>query len=360
MRIAIIGPAHPYKGGIAQHTTELAHRLTAAGHEVKIISWRHQWAFFYPGKQFVDEPEMPEHPGTQRVLSWRNPAGWGRWGRKLRSFDRIILIWWVPTFQGPAYIGILGALGRRRPPVTIICHNVLPHKARPGDRKLARAVLSRCHEVIVHSPAQAELAAELTDRPVRTLSLPLPHLQKVKKAHKNEVSKQLLFFGFVRPYKGVDVLLRALAAGPKDIKLIIAGEIWGDKQYYTALIDELGLQERAMLRDGYVPANKLAELIAGADAVVLPYKTGTASWNVRMANLYGTPVIATTVSSHTSQVRHDVDGLLCRPDDIASLTEAIKYFYEPDVAKRLRQHVPQVSSETDWRHYVRAVTADTV
>ncbi|HYH36055.1 MAG TPA: glycosyltransferase, partial [Candidatus Saccharimonadales bacterium] len=307
-------------------------------------------------QQFVIEPELPEHPGTKRVLSWRNPAGWGRWGRRLRAFDKIILVWWVPTIQGPVYLGMLGALGRKRPPVTVICHNVLPHEPRPGDRKLARAVLSRCEEVIVHSPAQAELATELTNKPVRTLSLPLPHLKEIRKAGKKEVSGRLLFFGFVRPYKGVDVLLQALAAGPPDVKLTVAGEIWGNPQEYMTLIEELGLQKRVTLRNGYVPANELAELIAQADGVVLPYKTGTASWNVRMANLYGTPVIATKVGSHATQIRHDIDGLLCEPDNAASLTEAIRNFYTPGTPEKLRRNVPEVLADREWRQYVGAVT----
>jgi glycosyltransferase involved in cell wall biosynthesis len=357
MRIAIIGPSHPYKGGIAQHTTELAHHLSAAGHEVELISWRTQYPFFYPGQQFVVEPELPQHPGTRRVLSWRDPVGWARWGRRLRAFDRIILVWWVPTIQGPVYLGMLGALGRKRPPVTIICHNVLPHEPRPGDKKLARAVLSRCQQIIVHSADQAKLAAKLTDKLVRTVDLPLPLLQEAKKAPKKGISNQLLFFGFVRPYKGVDVLLRALATIP-NIQLTIAGEIWGDFKVYTDLVDKLGLQDRVRIKNGYVPANELATLITEADAVVLPYKAGTGSWNVSMAHAYGAPVIATSVGSHETQIQNDIDGLLCEPDNISSLAGVIKHFYEPGVAKRLREAVPEVSSDTDWQRYVKAVTAD--
>jgi glycosyltransferase involved in cell wall biosynthesis len=357
MRIAIIGPAHPYKGGIAQHTTELAHRLTAAGHEVEIISWRTQYPFFYPGQQFVQEPELPEHPGTRRVLSWRNPVGWGKWGRRLRSFDRIVFVWWVPTIQGPVYWGMLRALGKKRPPAVIICHNVLPHEPRPGDRRLARAVLGRCEQIIVHSEAQAKLAGGLVGTPVTTVELPLPLLKSIKKTSKKAVSRELLFFGFVRPYKGVDVLLQALAAVP-DVHLTIAGEIWGDPKNYTDLIDKLGLQDRVTLHNGYVPANKLAALVAQADAVVLPYTSGTASWNVSMAHAYGTPVIATSVGSLGTQVRNEVDGLLCEPNNVEALAQAIKHFYEPEVAKRLQQAVPEVPTEASWQRYVQAVTGD--
>jgi glycosyltransferase involved in cell wall biosynthesis len=354
MRIAIIGPAHPYKGGIAQHTTELAHRLSAAGNEVEIISWRTQYPFFYPGQQFVEQPELPEHHGTQRVLSWRNPAGWARRGRRLRSYDRIIFVWWVPTIQGPVYYGMLRALGKQRPPATIICHNVLPHEPRPGDRRLARAVLRRCEQVIVHSPAQAELAARLAGKPPVMLPLPLPLLKSVKIPARKSVRRELLFFGFVRPYKGVDVLLRALARIPH-VKLTIAGEIWGDPKAYKKLIQELGIGRRVALREGYVPANELAELIVGADAVVLPYKSGTGSWNVQMAHAYGTPVIATRTGSLATDIRDGIDGLLCAPGDIESLAAAIKLFYGQGVAQKLRENVPMISADNDWNRYVLAI-----
>jgi glycosyltransferase involved in cell wall biosynthesis len=356
MRIAIIGPAHPYKGGIAQHTTELAHRLTAAGHEVEIISWRTQYPFFYPGQQFVEEPELPEHQGTHRVLSWRNPVGWARWGKRLRQFDRIIFVWWVPTIQGPVYWGMLKALGRKRPPAVIICHNVLPHEPRPGDKKLARAVLGKCERVIVHGETQAKLAKSLTKQPVIETELPLPLLKSIKKT-KKAVAKQLLFFGFVRPYKGLDVLLKALAKVP-DVKLTVAGEIWGDPKTYITLIQELGIQDRVTLKNGYVPANELANLIAAADAAVLPYKTGTGSWNVQMAHAYGTPVIATRAGSLDTQVKDGIDGLLCEPDSVESLAKAIKHFYEPGIAKKLQENVPGVSADQDWQRYVQAVTSD--
>jgi glycosyltransferase involved in cell wall biosynthesis len=357
MKIAIIGPAHPYKGGIAQHTTELAHRLSAAGHQVELISWRTQYPFFYPGQQFVPDgkPELPLHPDTRRVLSWKNPIGWGRWGRHLRQFDQIILIWWVPTIQGPVYLSMLQALGKNRPPVTIICHNVLPHESRPGDRRLARAVLGRCQNVIVHSEAQAALAAELTKSQVITVNLPLI-LPKTSGQPLNKATPdgQLLFFGIIRPYKGVDILLKALAEVP-DVKLTIAGEFWGDVKLYTDLIQKLGLEKRVTIQSGYVPADDLPQLISAADAVVLPYKEGTGSWNVSLVHAYGTPVIATTAGSLANQIHDGVDGLLCKPGDVESLAGAIQHFYEPGVAQKLKLGIQKPTTEADWQTYVQAL-----
>jgi glycosyltransferase involved in cell wall biosynthesis len=155
MRIAVIGPAHPFKGGIAQYTTELAHRLTGAGHQVSLVSWSHQYPkLLYPGQLTVARPEVPLFPGTSRLLSWRRPDSWYRVGRRLRDQDLVVLVVVTPV-QMPAYLGILAGLGRHRAArVVAQCHNVLPHERRAIDVRLMRAVLSRVDGVLVHSPAE--------------------------------------------------------------------------------------------------------------------------------------------------------------------------------------------------------------
>jgi glycosyltransferase involved in cell wall biosynthesis len=295
----------------------------------------------------------------KRVLSWKNPTSWWRQGRRLRTFDRIILIWWVPTIQGPVYRTMLTALGRQAPPVIIICHNVLPHESRPGDRQLTQAVLKRAVRLIVHSDSQAALAKQLASTKVQRIELPLivqlGHRQG--SAKQTELRHQLVFFGIVRPYKGVDVLLEALAQVP-GVQLTIAGEVWGNDKMYAELVNKLNLQSRVTIQSGYVPAEALGALISQADAVVLPYREGTATWNVALAHAYGKPVIATTAGSLGSQVRDGVDGLLCKPGDAASLAEAIRHFYEPNIAKKLYSNIPKPKTDEQWQAYISAVTKD--
>ncbi|MGH7241616.1 MAG: glycosyltransferase family 4 protein, partial [Candidatus Saccharimonadales bacterium] len=334
MKIGIVGPTHPYKGGIAQHTTQMAHQLQAAGHEVEIISWKRQYPFFYPGQQYVanDKPEMPPFPATKRVLVWRNPAGWIKWARYLRGFDRVIFVWWVPTIQGPVYSTMLAAMGKKRPHSVLVCHNALQHEPRPGDKQLIQAVFKRVDTVIVHNPEQAKRLQELFGVVATVVKMPLAlPLSAVKK---NTIDHHLLFFGFIRQYKGVDVLIRAMAQVPKTIRLTIAGEVWGGTAELEALIAELQLSDRVQIQDGYLPSEELAAKINQADAVVLPYRSGTGSWNVEMSHACGTPVIATNIHALAIHVHNDVDGLLCEPEDPVSLANAIKHFYEPGVAQQ--------------------------
>jgi len=175
MKIALVGPAHPYKGGGARHTTELAHRLAAAGHDVIIESWRAQYPRrLYPGQQTVDVPEGEPYPRTHRRLAWYRPDGWLAEGRRLRPADLVVFAYLTPL-QAPPYLAIMAGL-RHHARTAVICHNVLPHERRPGDVPLTRALLGRADTVITHSAAQAAQARDLAPAAtVRTARIP-PHL----------------------------------------------------------------------------------------------------------------------------------------------------------------------------------------
>jgi glycosyltransferase involved in cell wall biosynthesis len=358
MRVAIVGPAFPYKGGGARHTTELAHRLAAAGHDVVIESWRAQYpSFLYPGQQTISEPEGEPFPGTRHRLDWRRPDGWWRTGRALRSCDLVVLVV-LSTVQVPSYLGILSGL-RGRAPAVALCHNVLPHERKAYDEPLMRRLLRKVDGVLVHTEAQAELARTLTRRPVRVAEM-AAHLPSAGAATPGDekVRRRLLFFGLVRPYKGLDVLLRALADGPDDVGLTVAGEFWGGVDETRELIRSLDLASRVELRPGYVPAADIPGLFAAADALVMPYRSATSSQNVWMAFEHGLPVIATDVGGFAEQIRDGVDGLICAPDDVAALAAAVRRFYAPGEPERLRSGVRPVDHGPVWAAYLDMLTGE--
>jgi glycosyltransferase involved in cell wall biosynthesis len=397
MKIALVGPAHPYKGGGARHTTELAHRLAAHGHDVIIESWRAQYpGRLYPGQQTVDVPEGEPYPRTRRRLAWYRPDGWRAEGRRLRPADLVVFAYLTPL-QAPPYLAIMAGL--RRPARTaVICHNVLPHERRPGDVPLTRALLSRADTVITHSAAQAAQARDLAPAAtVRTARIP-PHLPATRPrtqateragfpapaptpppgpaqppAHTSQPAPaepptptrlptpptptRLLFFGIVRPYKGLDVLLRALAQAPAEVTLTVAGEFWADTTEMDNLIGELGLADRVALRPGYVPADEIPALFGAADALVMPYREATASQNALLAFAHGVPVITTTAGALAEPVRDGVDGLTCAPGDTEDLLRVLKEFSDPQVARRLRAGIPAVDPDRGWADYLRVLLA---
>ena len=378
MRIALVGPAHPYKGGGARHTTELAHRLAAAGHDVIIESWRAQYpGRLYPGQQTVDVPEGEPYPRTYRRLAWYRPDGWLAAGRRLRSADLVLFALLTPL-QVPPYLAILAGLalgpGRRpprRPRTAVIAHNVLPHERRPGDVTLTRTLLAHVDMVLTHSAGQAARARELAPGvTVRTVTMPphLPERAQVPAPDHPRASRpgapgaqvRLLFFGIVRPYKGLDVLLRALAGAPAHVTLTVAGEFWGGTEPTGKLIDELGLGDRVTLRPGYVPASQIPALFGAADALVMPYRQATASQNARLAFAHGVPVITTTAGALAEAVRDGVDGLTCAPDDEADLLRALKEISDPQAVRRLRAGVRVADAEPMWAEYLRVLLAGPV
>src|SRR5262245_44430486 len=376
LHMALVGPAHPYKGGGARHTTELAHRLAAAGHDVIIESWRAQYPRrLYPGQQTVDVPEGEPYPRTHRRLAWYRPDGWLAEGRRLRPADLVVFAYLTPL-QAPPYLAIMAGLGRPARTV-VICHNVLPHERRPGDVPLTRALLGRADTVIPHSAAQAAQARDLAPAAtVRTARIP-PHLPATRPQPQGteragfpapaptpplapaepSAPARLLFFGIVRPYKGLDVLLRALAQAPAEVTLTVAGEFWADTTEMDNLIAELGLAGRVTLRPGYVPADEIPALFGAADALVMPYREATASQNALLAFSQGVPVITTTAGALAEPVRDGVDGLTCAPGDTEDLLRVLKEFSDPQVARRLRAGIPAVDPDRGWDGYLRVLLA---
>jgi glycosyltransferase involved in cell wall biosynthesis len=375
VRIALVGPAHPYKGGGARHTTELAHRLAAAGHDVIIESWRAQYPKrLYPGQQTIDTPEGEPYPRAYRRLRWYRPDGWFAAGRRLSSADLVIFALLTPL-QVPAYLAILAGL-RGQPRTAVICHNVLPHERRPGDVALTRTLLSHVDTVIVHSPAQAALARDLAPKvPVVTAQLP-PHLPAPVNDKNNSAERspvplprhvpasqtdasgdqcRLLFFGIVRPYKGLDVLLHAMSRAPAHLTLTVAGEFWGGTGETEKLIAELGLGARVTLRPGYVPAGQIPALFAAADALVLPYREATASQNALLAFAHGVPVITTTAGALADLVHDGVDGLTCAPGDTEDLLRVLAAISAPPLLSQLRSGVRAVDPEPAWAAYLQAL-----
>ncbi|HWF42817.1 MAG TPA: glycosyltransferase family 4 protein [Acidothermaceae bacterium] len=368
VRIAVVGPTHPHTGGIVHHTTELCHRLAAAGHDVDLVSWSAQYpAFLHPGTLRVPggEPEVRIYPATSYQLAWWNPITWWRTGVGLRGYSAVVLVH-ASTVQVPAYLTILRALRARRtlsrPRVVVVAHNVFPHERHHGDSVLVKALLSRAAAVLVHSPELAALAKTVVNHRTQIVVADIPpHLpafpvERRVMTDSDEPFNRLLFFGTVRPYKGLDVLLRSMVSVP-EVKLVVAGDIWSGVSGLRDQIAELGLLDRVMLRPSYVAGSEIAGLFRDVDALVLPYRAGTASQNVLLAHAMGVPVIATRAGTLGTQVNDGVDGILAEPDDVDDLTAALKRFYSPGTPQKLRAGVPIVDTESSWNGYVEVLTA---
>ena len=365
LTIALVGPTHPFKGGVAAHTTTLAHELADAGHDVTLISWSHLYpSALYPGERAVPggSPDVDPFPRTLRVLSWARPDTWVRTGRRLRDVDVVIVVHVVPAVV-PAHLALLRAarVGSSGPRALLIAHNVLPHEGHPGERRLVEALLQRVDAVVVHSDAQAALAAALGARRVRELTLP-PHLrggppEPRPASDAGGGAVRVLSLGIVRDYKGVDLLVDAVRDVP-GIRLTVAGELWWDAgRRVRELAADPGLEGRVEVHGGYVPADRIPGLLARHDVVALPYRSATASQTALLAQRHGVPVLASAVGTFPEQVRDGVDGLLVPPSDRAALVDALRRLAEPGCVDSLRAQVRPPDVSGPWANYVGGIEA---
>ncbi|MBO0728707.1 MAG: glycosyltransferase [Acidimicrobiaceae bacterium] len=336
----------------------LARQLQAAGHETRIVSWLRQYPQrLYPGQQHVDQAEFAPFDRVERSLSWDRPDSWLRAARGLRHEDLVVFAHTTPI-QVPPYWLMARQLAAYRPRTVIVCHNVLPHERRRVDPFLVQRFFDACDGVVTHSAAEADAARLLTDRPVSTLTL-APHLPDdfLPQTPSAGLHRRLLFFGLIRPYKGVDLALRALAQGPADVQFRVAGEFWHDYDQIVDLVRELGLSDRVEIRPGYVPSGEVPKLFADVDGLVLPYRSATGSQQVWAAFQFGVPVIVTRVGQLSDDVREGVNGLVAEPGSVESLAEAFRAFYAPGVALGMREQVQPVDPAPYWKTYVDGLIA---
>jgi glycosyltransferase involved in cell wall biosynthesis/SAM-dependent methyltransferase len=359
MRIAIVGPTHPLKGGVSQHTTVLAYRLADAGHNVEIVSWRRQYPQrLYPGIQEVAAPEFEPFEPTRRLLSWNRPDTWISAGRQLRDHD-MVLIAHITPFQVLPYRALIAALRGGRAQVVIISHNVLPHERSKIDKRAASLLFNAADRIVTHSDAEAATARTVTTTPI--VSAPIaPSMPDgfVRRAPAPGQHRRLIFFGIVRPYKGLDVLLRALAKAPSDVRLRVVGEFWGGTAETERLCAELGITDRVEIRDGYLAADEVPAAFQDVDAVVLPYRTATGSLGVWTAFEFGVPVIATRAGHLADPIRDGIDGLVVDPNNVDQLASALNRFYQPGIPEAMRAEVKPVDPDAHWARYLNALLAD--
>lgn len=342
MRIAFVGPVPPLRGGIAQHGGKLIEALQDLGHDVSVLSWASQYpSFLYPGEEQRDGGTATV-PGASYELRWWAPLTWWRAGRAARAADLVVVPWIMP-FQALALRTI--ASSARPTPTVAIVHNPVPHEHQPLTGPLTRFAFRAFQGAVVHGHANRDLLHELVpDLPVRVALHP-PNLEMRASAPPPRDPLKLLFFGFIRPYKGIEVLLDAVRGmeGLHEVRLTIAGDIWGDAERWLTEIDRRGLRDKIDLRGGYVPDEEVGALFAEHHVIVAPYRSATQSGVIPLAYAASRPVVATRVGGLTDQVEDGVTGALCAPGDPDSLRRAIMRVARSydEMWPAVRQHMPE-------------------
>jgi len=333
MRLTVFGSGHPYRGGIARTTTDLVDALEARGHEVLFLTPRRQYpAWLFPGADDRDPDACRRLDCAEVNLDPLQPFSWT--GSRRRALEHDADAWVLPYWTW-AWAGLWRwVLRGRRPPVVAVAHNPADHGAGVLQRAAARSILRRCDAVFTHARVLEEkLAAAYPGVPTASHPLPPPDLGELPP--REEARRQLsipadrkvaLFLGLIRFYKGVDLLLEAIARQPADSNwmLVVAGEPWEDLG--TALerqLLSLGIADRVQLRLGWVPEAKVPLMLAATDLVVLPYRSGSQSAVAPLALAAGLPVLSTRVGGLPEVVQHGINGLLVEPGSVDELARAL-------------------------------------
>jgi len=367
MKYVLIGPTYPYRGGISHYTTLLYHHLKAA-HEVKLYSFKRQYpAFLFPGKTDKDPSRFPLRAECEYLLDPSNPLTWLQTFRRIKGErpNALIIQWWVPywalTFASIAF------LVRKFTPtrVLFICHNVLPHEGSVIDRLSAKLALGQGHYFIVQSQKDWEdLQRLLPEAEIRRTALPI-YDAFGSEAMEGYTAKRnlglngpvMLFFGFVRKYKGLEYLIRAMPEVLRrlHVKLLIVGEFWEDKEPYLKAIEKLGLLRNVEVVDRYVPNEEVGLYFSAADVVVLPYVDATQSAIVSLAYAFDKPVITTHVGGLPEVVSDGETGFIVPPGDSQALAAAIVEFFREDHASQMAANVKIRKNALSWEGLVRLI-----
>lgn len=370
MNIIIIGPAYPLRGGLATYDERLARALQAAGDRVRIVTFSLQYPdFLFPGQtQFSTEPG-PTDIDIEVSLNSVNPLTWWQVGRRLRRErpDMVIFRFWLP-FMGPA-LGTVARLvrGNGHTRVVAITDNVIPHEKRPGDGPLTRYFLSACDGFVTMSRSVLADLQRLGYASKPALYRPHPLYDNFGPAKPKAEAlamlglpaqfRYVLFFGFIRAYKGLDILLEAMAdprVATLPVKLIIAGEFYEDAAPYEALIKKHHLESRLVRATDFIPNEQVANYFSAADMVIQPYKNATQSGVSQVAYHFGRPMLVTDVGGLAELIPHGVVGYVV-PPTAPAIADALVDFYAHDREESLAAGVRQEARKFSWEVMVAAL-----
>lgn len=362
MRIAMIGPVYPYKGGIAQYTGAMSKNLQK-DHEVKVFSF----SMLYPKALYKHEQKdydnkTFEFNPAEYCLNSINPVSWYQTAKKINQYnpDIVIVQWWHPWFA-PGYWTLLRHI-RKTTKIIFLCHNVLPHEGFPMKRKLSKMVLRKGNGFIVHSEQDEQDLRSLVQNPevIRTVHPTYNQFRK-RKIDKQTARKELnipedqemlLFFGFIRKYKGLTHLIKALPQICKErpnAHLWVVGDFFeNDKPDYEALIKETGCADKLTLVDGYLPDDKIEPYFAASDLCVLPYESATQSGVIQISYSFGCPVVATDVGGLPEVVLDDKTGYIVPSKDDKKLAEAVIHFFEENKGREFAGWIEHEAEKYSW------------
>lgn len=367
--IAIVGPAWPFRGGLANFDERLARAWTQKGAQVTLHTFTKQYpGFLFPGTSQFTEKSAPAGLQIERTLHAYNPLQWSLAAHTIasRNYDLVLIRFWIPA-MGPSLGYVADKLVHEtKTRVVALVDNLNPHESRPLDRWLANRLIRHPHAFVTMSEAVAKpLRSLVGDRPVCLSPHPLyddygPQVDQGAARRKlgvDEKARVLLFFGFIRKYKGLDLLLEALSGDwmqASNVKLVVAGEWYDNPDAYKSLATKNGLDGHIVWHDHFIAEDDVATYFSAADAVIQPYRNATQSGISALAYAYGRPLISTNVGGLSEMIDDGKTGYLCDPNP-TSIRDAVNRWMHESDPTAIRDEIATKRSIMTWDRLIDTI-----
>lgn len=369
MNIIIIGTAYPYRGGLSAFNERIAYEYQNDGHNVEIYTFTHQYPdFLFPGKtQYSTEP-APEGLNIVRKVHSYNPFNWIKVGREIRRKrpDLVLIKFWLP-FMSPCFGTIARIIRKNRHTrIVSILDNVIPHEHRFGDKMFVRYFIRPVDGFVAMSKSVlSDLRLFTKDKPAEFCPHPL-YDHYGQRLERNEALQLLnldpncryvLFFGFIRTYKGLDLLLDAFAdqwLRQSNVKLIVAGEFYGDPAPYMQQIENLGIANKVVLCTDFIPDSEVNRYFSAADIVAQPYKTATQSGVTQIAFHFEKAMLVTNVGGLAEIVPDGKIGYVVEPNK-EQIAKALRRFFEENRIAEFESNIVEEKQKYSWSRFTEAI-----
>ena len=366
-KVIIIGPAFPYRGGIAHFNNALAQAYIDRKDDAILFSFTLQYpSFLFPGTTQYEDGTAPKELDIRTLINSINPLNWIQVARKINKEepDLVIIRYWLP-FMAPC-LGTIARLISKKIKILAITDNVIPHETRLGDKLLTRYFIKSCDSFVALSKSVLDDLNFFTESHIKKF---LPHpiynifgekISKKEAIHNlglNENDRYLLFFGFIRQYKGLDLILKAMSeirVRALGVKLIVAGEFYEDQHKYLELIEFLGIQDQVILYNKFIPSDKVKSFFCASDIVTQTYKAATQSGVTQIAYHFERPMLVTDVGGLSEIVPHNKVGYVSSkdPNDIAN---AIVDFYDNSKEDEFSFNTKKEKKKYTWNAFIDGI-----
>ncbi len=364
MKISLLSAFYPYRGGIAQFSAML-YRALEKEHEVKAYTFQRQYPnFLFPGSsQYVTEDDDADPINAKRLLDTINPLSYQKTAKAINmdAPDIFISQYWM-TFFGPAIGGVQKRLKNTKR--MSILHNVIPHEKRFFDNYANKRFLKHSDGFVVLSDAVLDdLLSLKPDAKYLRIDHPVYNQfgekMKVDEARTllglDQHKKYALFFGFIRDYKGLDLLLKAISELPEEYHLIVAGEVYGSFEKYEQIIQETKIKDRVHLFNTYISDREVTQFFSAANVCVLPYKGATQSGITAIAHHFNTPIIATDVGGLKENIIHEQTGLIVQQPDGELIAKALERYFEEGLKESYEQAIQASKMDNSWENFATKI-----